>query len=77
MPVLHERLIGPVIPPQLRQVVCMILAIGKQRGEAGQASVNGIADNVNDARLRQCQMNETNEEKIRRHLVGDVRHIRC
>jgi hypothetical protein len=39
----------------------MLLATGEQLGEAGHADINRIADGMNDARIGQHQMKETDE----------------
>ena len=52
VPMLHQRLVMPIIPAKLGQIISVILFLGEQFGEAGQAGVDRIADRVDYSCIR-------------------------
>ena len=66
MPMRHQCLVMPIIPAKFGQIVGVILSLGEQFGKAGQAVVGGIADRMDDERVRQRQVDKPGEEEIRR-----------
>lgn len=71
-PMRHQTFIGPVVPPEFTEIVGVGLSCREQRREAGEAGIDGIAVDVDDARIRQGPVDEPGEKKIGRHLVGDA-----
>ena len=72
-PMLHQLLISAVITAEFGQVIGMVLLGGEQLGEARDAGIDRVAQCVDDARIRQRQMDEPGEIIVGRHLVGDAR----
>jgi hypothetical protein len=60
-PMLRQSLIRPVIAPQLAEIVGKRHFLAEQYGETGKASVNRVAARMDDARIRQRQVNEAEE----------------
>ncbi len=71
-PVIHQGFCSPAITPKLAEVVGVIQPAGEELRVAGKTSVSGIAPHLNDARLRQRQVQKAQVPKIGRQLVDDA-----
>ena len=69
MPICHQRLVGAVVPPELRQIVSKVLFGGEQLGKTGKARVNWISRYMDDRRIWQRQVNKTKQPKISWHFI--------
>jgi len=61
VPMRHQLAIGPAIAAKFRQVIAVDMAVGEQQREARKCSLAQITADVDDARLRKCEMNEAGE----------------
>src|SRR5580704_15663466 len=77
MPMRHERLIVAVIAAKLGEIVSVMLSGSEQRGEARNAGIDRIANDVDDACIRQSEVNQSCQEKVLWHLVSHTPGIRC
>ena len=69
---LHKRVVSSIVAAKLAKFVSDIMIAREERRETGKASINRIAPGVNDAGVRQYEMDQTSEEEIERHLIGNA-----
>src|SRR5258706_2157700 len=73
VPMIHQRRVATVIASEFAEIIGEWLVAGEKQGKAG---IERIAPDVDDAGIRQRQMNETDEDKVQRQLVDDPLHRR-
>ena len=74
-PMVHQRCVSAIIAAEFAEIVGEGLVGGEQGREAGKAGVDRITADVDNSRVRQCQMDEPGGDEVPRHLVGDP--FRC
>jgi len=71
----HERVVHAVITAKLSQIVGVVQPVEEQFRIAGEAGVHRIAANMNDLRVRQGQMDQSDVLEIAGKLVDDMADI--
>src|ERR1700722_5928349 len=75
VPVLHQVEIRPVVPRDVRDAIGELLSVGKQLLEIAEAAGHRFTARVDDPRVRQHQMDETDMPEVIRHLVDEMRLV--
>src|SRR5262249_26847527 len=73
IPVLHDLDVDPVAAPDVFEAVREFLAVREQLAEVAEAAVHRVAARVDDARIRQDQVDQRSVPEVVRHLVDDAR----
>src|SRR6201987_2153428 len=63
-PMVHDRLIAPIIAAEFGQIIGKWLASREQEREAGHTCVERITTNVNEARLRKRKVDEPDKDEV-------------
>src|SRR3981189_14352 len=69
VPVLHDRFVTAIVAAEFGEIVGKRLASREQQREAGQTGVEGIATRIDEAGVRQRQMNQPDKDEVEWHLV--------
>ena len=77
VPVLHDRLVAAIVAAELGEIVGKRLASRKEQREARDAGVEGITTHIDEAGVRQRQMNQPDKDKVERHFVDDPLGLGC
>src|ERR1700733_1783906 len=67
----HQFHVIPVVTPQIAQSIAEVLPVTEKRRKVRKAAGGGITPNINDLRVRQCYMNETDMPKVEGLLVDE------
>ena len=65
-PVRHESRVGPIMATQLGKIVGLGLSLCKQREKTGETGIDRVTVDVDDTRIGQCQVDETDQRPILR-----------
>ena len=73
VPVLHEFNIAPIIAAYVVKTVRKLLTAGEKLLEITEATSHRLASRVDDLRIRQNEVNETDVAEVVRHFVDEER----
>jgi hypothetical protein len=77
VPVLHDRLVAAIIAAEFGEIVGKGLGSRKQQREALDAGIEGITKRIDEAGVRQRQMDQPDKDKVERHFVDDALGLGC
>src|SRR6516164_2776960 len=71
-PVGHERIVATVEAAELAEIVGVWITVLEENRETGEAGIDRVAARMDDARVRQRQVDEAGQMEVPGHLVGDA-----